>query len=84
MSAALGETLYELLDGPDRALARRFEDARRAGATLHLVVRLRSTNRKALARHPALGWHDLQLVASPTGDTTTWCRLTILYQLPCL
>jgi len=35
---ALGETLYELLDGPDRALARRLEDVRREGATLHLVV----------------------------------------------
>jgi len=58
---ALGETLYELLDGPDRALARRLEDARREGATLHLVVRLRAADRKALARHRALGWH-LQLV----------------------
>ena len=63
---ALGETLYELLDGPDRALARRLEGARRDGATLHLVVRLRTADRKALARHRALGWH-LQLVASAEG-----------------
>src|SRR5262249_32430702 len=42
---ALGETVYELLDGPDRALAQRLEDARRDGATLHLVVRLRAADR---------------------------------------
>jgi tetratricopeptide (TPR) repeat protein len=60
---ALGETLYRLLDGPDRALARRLDDARNAGTLLHLVIRLRTSDRKALARHPGLAWH-FQLLAS--------------------
>jgi len=72
----LGETVYELLDGPDRALARRLEEARRAGATLHLVVRLRAADCKALARHRALGWH-LQLVASAEGPLALAPDVTI-------
>jgi tetratricopeptide (TPR) repeat protein len=76
---ALGETVYELLDGPDRALARRLEDARREGATLHLVVRLRAADRKALARHRALGWH-LQLVASAEGPLALAPDVTIAVQ----
>jgi len=77
---ALGETVYELLDGPDRALARRLEDARREGATLHLVVRLRTADRKALARHRALGWH-LQLVASAEGPLALAPDVTIAVQI---
>src|SRR5215510_11620277 len=42
---ALGTTLYELLDGPDHALAQRLDDARRACSPLHLVVRLRGDDR---------------------------------------
>lgn len=63
----LGETLYQLLDGPERALQRRVEAARRDGQSLHLIIRLRSTDRKALGRHPALGW-QLQLLAAPAPD----------------
>jgi len=44
---ALGESLYELLDGPDRALTRRLDDARGAGSTLHFVVRLRAPTARA-------------------------------------
>jgi tetratricopeptide (TPR) repeat protein len=77
---ALGETLYELLDGPDRALARRLEAVRRSGATLHLVVRLRAADRKTLARHPALGWH-LQLVASAEGPLALAPDVTIAVQI---
>jgi hypothetical protein len=77
---ALGETVYELLDGPDRALARRLEDARHEGATLHLVVRLRAADRKALARHRALGWH-LQLVASTEGPLALTPDVTIAVQI---
>jgi hypothetical protein len=77
---ALGETVYELLDGPDRALARRLEDTRREGATLHLVVRLRAADRTALARHRALGWH-LPLVASAEGPLALVPNVTIAVQI---
>ncbi|HWU86564.1 MAG TPA: CHAT domain-containing protein, partial [Kofleriaceae bacterium] len=77
---ALGETLHELLDGPDRALTRRVEAARRDGATLHLVVRLRAANRTALARHPVLSWH-LQLIASPEGPLALAPDVTIAVQI---
>jgi tetratricopeptide (TPR) repeat protein len=77
---ALGETVYDLLDGPDCALARRLEDVRRKGATLHLVVRLRAADRKALAQHPALGWH-LQLVASAEGPLALASDVTIAVQI---
>jgi hypothetical protein len=77
---ALGVTLFDLLDGPDRALARRLDDARRHGTTLHLVVCLRAADRKALAQHPALGWH-LQLVAAPDGPLALAPNVTIAVQL---
>lgn len=80
---ALGETLYRLLDGPDRALARRVDEARRTSAALHLVVRLRTSDRKGLARHPALSW-PFQLVAAPGEEPLTLALdppTTILVQL---
>jgi len=77
---ALGETLFELLDGPDRALTRRLDAARRAATTLHLVVRLRSSDSEALARHPALGW-SLQLTAAPDGPLALAPNVTIAVQL---
>jgi len=60
----LGATLFLLLDGPERALQRRLDDARAHGVPLHLVLRLRSSEPKALPHHPALGWH-LQLLTPP-------------------
>src|SRR5262249_42071543 len=78
---ALGETLYAMLDGPERALARRLIDTRRAGAMLHLVVRLRAADRKALSRHRALGWH-LSLVSAPDeGPLALAPDVTIAVQL---
>lgn len=77
---ALGETLFDLLDGPSRALARRLEDAWRDGATLHLVVRLRAADRKTLAQHPALAWH-LQLIAAPEGPLALAPNVAIAVQL---
>jgi len=77
---ALGETLYELLDGPDRALVRRLDDTRRDGTTLHLVVRLRAADRKALDRHRALSWH-LPLIASPDGPLALVPDVTIAVQI---
>jgi tetratricopeptide (TPR) repeat protein len=77
---ALGETLYELLDGPDRALARRLDDTRRDGTTLHLVIRLRAADRKALARHRALSWH-LPLITSPDGPLALAPDVTIAVQI---
>jgi tetratricopeptide (TPR) repeat protein len=77
---ALGETLYELLDGPDRALTRRLDDARRDGSTLHLVVRLRAPDLKALARHRALSWH-LPMIAAPDGPLALAPDVTIAVQI---
>ena len=77
---ALGETLYELLDGPDRALARRLDDARRDGTTMHLVMRLRAADRNVLARHRALSWH-LPLIASPDGPLALAPDVTIAVQI---
>jgi hypothetical protein len=78
---ALGETLYAMLDGPERALARRLVDARRAGATLHLVVRLRAADRKALSRHRALGWHLSLVAALDEGPLALAPDVTIAVQL---
>jgi tetratricopeptide (TPR) repeat protein len=77
---ALGETLYQVLDGPDRALTQRLDEIRRAGVTLNLVVRLRTISRAALAQHAALGWH-LQLVAAPEGHLALAPDVAIAVQL---
>src|ERR1041385_8680502 len=77
---ALGESLFELLDGPDRALTRRLEAARRGGTTLHLVVRLRAADHKALVRHRALRWH-LPLVAAADGPLALAPKVTIAVQI---
>lgn len=54
--AALGAHLYLLLDGPERALARREAEARAAAQRLNLVVRLRTAEEGPLVRHPATLW----------------------------
>jgi hypothetical protein len=64
----LGETLFSLLDGPERALQRRLDAARSSGQPLHLVLRLRASDSKALPHHPALGWH-LQLLTPPSPSS---------------
>ena len=54
--ATLGRRLFALLDGPERALARRQADALRSGQALNLVVRLRVGAGASLAKHPAARW----------------------------
>lgn len=77
----LGETLFQLLDGAERALARRLEDAQRGGEPLHLVVRLRARERRLLGRHPALGWRLSLLAAPPDGPLALAPDVTLAVQL---
>jgi hypothetical protein len=51
-----------------------------AATAPHLVVRLRAADRKALAQHPALGWH-FQLIAGPDGPLALAPNVTIAVQL---
>ncbi|MEM9488043.1 MAG: CHAT domain-containing protein, partial [Myxococcota bacterium] len=79
---ALGAALYQLLDGPGRALARRLAASAQSGDRLDLVVRLRSREDAGLARHPAAAWR-WELIAEGgrhvvLGDPD---RLTLAVQL---
>jgi tetratricopeptide (TPR) repeat protein len=77
----LGLSLYHLLDGPERALQRRVDSSRSSGQPLHLIIRLRSSDRKALDRHPALRW-QLQLLTSPSdGPLSLMPGVTLSVQL---
>ncbi|ACY13822.1 tetratricopeptide repeat protein [Haliangium ochraceum] len=71
---ALGRALYEVLDGPERALAQRCQDiAARGARRLALVIRLRSAavhERAALARHPCVRWR-WELLADAHGPLAT-------------
>ncbi|MFP2925132.1 tetratricopeptide repeat protein [Pyxidicoccus sp. 3LG] len=62
----LGQTIYEVLDGPERALQRRLEASLSTGQPLDLIIRLRVGDGGALAQHPALGW-QLQLLTGSSG-----------------
>ncbi len=78
----LGQTLYQLLDGPKGALRKRLEAARRNGRPLHLVVRLRSEGGEALTQHPAFGWRlHLLKAAGPEGYLTLEEHITVTVQL---
>ncbi len=54
--AELGELLFEILDGPERALAQRVADAEANNTVFSLVIRLRTEASGALAQHPACAW----------------------------
>lgn len=53
---ALGLRLHALLDGPERALARRELEARRSARQLRLVIRLLADDESSLAHHLAVLW----------------------------
>ena len=63
---ALGETLFALLDGPERALTRRIAKAREKRRPLRLVVRLRAEAPLDVAAHPAALWR-WELLADGRG-----------------
>jgi tetratricopeptide (TPR) repeat protein len=65
--AALGELLFEVLDGPERALAQRVAEAGARNEVLSLVIRLRTDEPNALVRHPACGWR-FELVKAPAQN----------------
>jgi tetratricopeptide (TPR) repeat protein len=65
----LGRALYTVLDGPERALTRRCQDAAGRGSAPALAIRLRSADEgepMALARHPAVHWR-WELIADERG-----------------
>ncbi|WP_437718791.1 tetratricopeptide repeat protein [Sorangium sp. So ce448] len=63
---ALSAALFELLDGPERALAQRIATAEARRRRLDLVVRARSDDRRALRSHPAT-WMRWELL--PVAET---------------
>ena len=66
---ALGRALYDLLDGPERALAQRLQAADAHGRTPALAVRLRcpeARDARSLAQHPAVHWR-WELLADRQG-----------------
>ncbi|MCA9706295.1 MAG: CHAT domain-containing protein, partial [Myxococcales bacterium] len=79
---ALGRTLWHLLDGPSRRLARAMATAQAQDEPLDLIVRLRSTTDAVrLAHHPATTWRWELL--SPEGGChpTADGRLRLAVQL---
>lgn len=76
----VGELLYDVLDGPERTLTASLEEVRRDGRPFHLVVRLRTTHRKSLGRHPALRW-PVQLLCSDQGPLALEPDVAIALQL---
>ncbi|WAS96989.1 tetratricopeptide repeat protein [Nannocystis punicea] len=58
---AASAELYDLLDGAERALARRIEEAEQGGMALLVSVRALAKHHDALREHPAtqMGWHLL-------------------------
>jgi hypothetical protein len=60
----LSTALYELLDGPERALGQRIESAEAQARRLDLIVRAQTADRRALREHPAtwMRWELLRLV----------------------
>ncbi len=76
---ALGLALFELLDGPDRALARRLEQAATRGGGLALTVVLRGSE-DHLADHPGAAWR-WELLSDDHGPLMIRQKLTLAVQL---
>jgi tetratricopeptide (TPR) repeat protein len=66
---ALSSALFELLDGPERALAQRIDAAEAAHCRLDLVVRARTADPGALGEHPAtwMRWELLPFAETRRG-----------------
>jgi tetratricopeptide (TPR) repeat protein len=69
----LGRALYAMLDGPERALTRRCQDAAGRDGAAALAIRLGSIDKDKpvdSARHPAVHWR-WELLADERGPLTT-------------
>ncbi|WP_441286359.1 tetratricopeptide repeat protein [Sorangium sp. KYC3313] len=77
---ALSAALFELLDGPERALAQRIAKAEAERRRLDLVVRARSDNRGALRAHPAT-WMRWELLPFAAARRRGAPPLTVVLQL---
>jgi tetratricopeptide (TPR) repeat protein len=77
---ALSSALFDLLDGPERALRRRIDRAESEGCRLDLVVRARTGDRRALREHPAT-WMRWELL--PYAETRVHGKppFTVVLQL---
>ncbi|WP_437916936.1 CHAT domain-containing protein [Sorangium sp. So ce302] len=77
---ALSAALFELLDGPERALAQRMARAEAERRRLDLVVRARSDDRGALRAHPAT-WMRWELLPFAETRRRGAPPLTVVLQL---
>ncbi|WP_159397190.1 tetratricopeptide repeat protein [Sorangium cellulosum] len=77
---ALSAALFELLDGPERALAQRIARAEAERRRLDLVVRARSDDRGALSAHPAT-WMRWELLPFAEMRRRGAPPLTVVLQL---
>ncbi|KYF50068.1 hypothetical protein BE08_29895 [Sorangium cellulosum] len=77
---ALSAALFELLDGPERALAQRIAKAEAERRRLDLVVRARSDDRGALCVHPAT-WMRWELLPFAETRRRGAPPLTVVLQL---
>ncbi|ETW97487.1 MAG: hypothetical protein ETSY1_22470 [Candidatus Entotheonella factor] len=77
---ALGRALYELIDGPERALSQRLRQVRGAGAHVHLIVRLQADDPDLLSHHPAAHWR-WELLADEQGHVGTRDHVSLAVQL---
>ncbi|WP_437738072.1 tetratricopeptide repeat protein [Sorangium sp. So ce1335] len=77
---ALSAALFELLDGPERALAQRITKAEAERRRLDLVVRARSDDRGALRSHPAT-WMRWELLPFAETRRRGAPPLTVVLQL---
>jgi tetratricopeptide (TPR) repeat protein len=72
--------LFELLDGPERALSRRLEQAALNGGSLALTIALRGRGMAWLAAHPAIGWR-WELLTDEHGPVMVRRERTLAVQL---